>query len=556
MNKPMTDELLFLPLGGAGEIGMNLNLYGLGNPKDPTWLMIDLGVTFGDGSPPGVDLITPDPSFIEKRRDKLAGLVLTHAHEDHLGAVPYLWDRIRCPIYATPFTMQILKRKLSETDFEDEVELHEIPLDGAFSVGPFELDLITLTHSIPEPNGIAIKTPLGTVLHTGDWKFDPDPVIGEVSDEAALARLGDKGVLAIVCDSTNVFSPGHSGSEADLAKALTEIIGASEGKVAVACFATNVARLHTIAKAAESSGRDVILAGRSLQRTTTAARNCGYMDDVAPFLDEDAAGFIPNDKQLIICTGSQGEPRAALSRIATDSHPRITMGKGDTVIFSARVIPGNEIGISAMKNNLARLGVEIIEDSDAHIHVSGHPNREELVEMYQHVRPQISIPVHGERRHLEKHAALARECQVPHAIVNENGGLIRLAPGTPEVVDHVPSGRLVYDGNRMIPMQGEAIRSRVQGLWNGTAVVTLCIDKDAQPVGDMMITTTGMLEPDEEDAVLDQVADDVYDALERMSKRKINDDEEVSETVRLSARRSFRRLLDKKPITDVHLIRI
>jgi len=556
MNKPMTDELLFLPLGGAGEIGMNLNLYGLGNPKDPTWLMIDLGVTFGDGSPPGVDLITPDPSFIEKRRDKLAGLVLTHAHEDHLGAVPYLWDRIRCPIYATPFTMQILKRKLSETDFEDEVELHEIPLDGAFSVGPFELDLITLTHSIPEPNGIAIKTPLGTVLHTGDWKFDPDPVIGEVSDEAALARLGDKGVLAIVCDSTNVFSPGHSGSEADLAKALTEIIGASEGKVAVACFATNVARLHTIAKAAESSGRDVILAGRSLQRTTTAARNCGYMDDVAPFLDEDAAGFIPNDKQLIICTGSQGEPRAALSRIATDSHPRITMGKGDTVIFSARVIPGNEIGISAMKNNLARLGVEIIEDSDAHIHVSGHPNREELVEMYQHVRPQISIPVHGERRHLEKHAALAHECQVPHAIVNENGGLIRLAPGTPEVVDHVPSGRLVYDGNRMIPMQGEAIRSRVQGLWNGTAVVTLCIDKDAQPVGDMMITTTGMLEPDEEDAVLDQVADDVYDALERMSKRKINDDEEVSETVRLSARRSFRRLLDKKPITDVHLIRI
>ena len=556
MNKPMTDELLFLPLGGAGEIGMNLNLYGLGNPKDPTWLMIDLGVTFGDGSPPGVDLITPDPSFIEKRRDKLAGLVLTHAHEDHLGAVPYLWDRIRCPIYATPFTMQILKRKLSETDFEDEVELHEIPLDGAFSVGPFELDLITLTHSIPEPNGIAIKTPLGTVLHTGDWKFDPDPVIGEVSDEAALARLGDKGVLAIVCDSTNVFSPGHSGSEADLAKALTEIIGASEGKVAVACFATNVARLHTIAKAAEASGRDVILAGRSLQRTTTAARNCGYMDDVAPFLDEDAAGFIPNDKQLIICTGSQGEPRAALSRIATDSHPRITMGKGDTVIFSARVIPGNEIGISAMKNNLARLGVEIIEDSDAHIHVSGHPNREELVEMYQHVRPQISIPVHGERRHLEKHAALARECQVPHAIVNENGGLIRLAPGTPEVVDHVPSGRLVYDGNRMIPMQGEAIRSRVQGLWNGTAVVTLCIDKDAQPVGDMMITTTGMLEPDEEDAVLDQVADDVYDALERMSKRKINDDEEVSETVRLSARRSFRRLLDKKPITDVHLIRI
>lgn len=552
----MTDELLFLPLGGAGEIGMNLNLYGLGDPKDPTWLMIDLGVTFGDGSPPGIDLITPDPSFIVERRDRLAGLVLTHAHEDHLGAVPYLWDRIRCPIYATPFTMQILKRKLSETDFEDEVELHEIPLDGAFSVGPFDLDLITLTHSIPEPNGIAIKTPLGTVLHTGDWKFDPDPVIGEVSDEAALSRLGDKGVLAIVCDSTNVFSPGHSGSEADLAEALTRIISECDGKVAVACFATNVARLHTVAKAAEACGRDVILAGRSLQRTTTAARNCGYLDDVAPFLDEDAAGFIPDDRQLIICTGSQGEPRAALARIATDNHPRISMKKDDTVIFSSRVIPGNEVGIAAMKNNLARLGVRIIEDSDAHIHVSGHPNREELVEMYQHVRPQISIPVHGERRHLEKHAELARECQVPHTIVNENGGMIRLAPGTPAVIDHVPSGRLAYDGNRMVPMQGEAIRSRVQGMWNGTAVVSLCIDKDAQPVGEMMITTTGMLEPDEEDAILDQVADDIYDAVDRLSKRKLRNDDDISETVRLAARRSFRRLLDKKPITDVHLIRI
>ena len=552
----MSDQLLFLPLGGAGEIGMNLNLYGLGDPDDPTWLMIDLGVTFGDGSPPGIDLITPDPAFIVERRDKLAGLVLTHAHEDHLGAVPYLWDRLRCPIYATPFTMEILKRKLSETDFADEVELHEVPMNGAFKVGPFELDLITLTHSIPEPNGIAIRTPLGTVLHTGDWKFDPDPVIGEVSDEVARSRLGDDGVLAIVCDSTNVFSPGHSGSEADLARSLTEIIGECKGKVAVACFATNVARLHTVAKAAEACGRDVILAGRSLQRVTTAARNCGYLDDVAPMLDEEASGFIPDDKQVIICTGSQGEPRAALARIATDSHPRIAMGKGDTVIFSSRVIPGNEVGIGNMKNNLARLGVRIIEDTDAHIHVSGHPNREELVEMYQHVRPQISIPVHGERRHLEKHAALARECQVTHALVNENGGLVRLAPGTPEVVDHVPAGRLVYDGNRMIPMVGEAVRSRIQSLWNGTAVVTICIDKDGKPVGDMMFTTTGILEPDEEDTILDQVADDVYDAVERLSKRSLKDDEEVSEAVRLAARRAFRRLLDKKPITDVHLIRI
>jgi len=552
----MPDEFYFLPLGGAGEIGMNLNLYGLGDPKNPEWLMIDLGVTFGDGSPPGVDLITPDPTFIEDRRDRLLALVLTHAHEDHLGAVPYLWPRLRCPIYATPFTMEMLKAKLSETDFGDEVELHEIPLDGAFTIGPFELDLITLTHSIPEPNGIAVKTKFGTVLHTGDWKFDPDPVIGEVSDEAALKRLGDDGVLAIVCDSTNVFSPGHSGSEADLADNLTKIIEECEGKVAVACFATNVARLETVAKAAAAAGRDVILAGRSLQRSTTAARKCGYLQDVPAFLDEDAAGYIPDDKLLIICTGSQGEPRAALARIATGNHPRITMGKGDTVIFSSRVIPGNEIGIGHMKNNLVRQGVRLVEDSDSNIHVSGHPNRDELVEMYQHVRPRISIPVHGERRHLEEHAKLALECQVNDAIVNENGGMIRLAPGKPEIVDQVPSGRLVYDGNRMVPMFGEAIRSRIQGLWNGTAVVTLAVDKDCQPLSDMQITTTGMLEPNEEDDILDAVSDDIFDAIERMRRRDKSDDEQVAEVIRLAARRAFRRLIDKKPITEVHLVRI
>ncbi len=552
----MTDELLFLPLGGAGEIGMNLNLYGLGDPKDPTWLMIDLGVTFGDGRPPGVDLITPDPTFIEERRDRLAGLVLTHAHEDHLGAVPYLWERLRCPIYATPFTMEILKRKLSHTDFGDNVPLHEVPLDGAFSVGPFELDLITLTHSIPEPNGIAIKTPLGTVLHTGDWKFDPDPVIGEVSDEVALRRLGDDGVLAIVCDSTNVFSPGHSGSEADLEPDLARIISESPGKVAVACFATNVARLETVAKVAEKCGRDVVLAGRSLQRTTTAARKCGYLQDVPAFLDEDAAGFIPDENLLIICTGSQGEPRAALARIATDSHPRITLGKDDTVIFSSRVIPGNEVGISAMKNNLARRGVRIVEDTDGHIHVSGHPNREELVEMYQHVRPTISVPVHGERRHLEEHAALARDCQVSHAIINENGGMIRLAPGDPDVIDTVPSGRLVHDGNRMIPLQGEAVRSRVQGLWNGTATISLAVDRGGNIVGDIHVSTTGLLERHEEDDILDAVVDDIVEVVDRTAKKPPGNDDTLSENVRLTARRAFRRLLDKKPITDVHLIRV
>lgn len=552
----MTQELLFLPLGGAGEIGMNLNLYGLGKPDDADWLMIDFGVTFGDDHPPGVDLITPDPQFIVERRDRLHGLVLTHAHEDHLGAVPYLWDRLRCPIYATPFTMEMLKGKLKETNFGDEVPLHEVPLDGAFDVGPFSLDLITLTHSIPEPNGIAIKTPLGTVLHTGDWKFDPDPVIGEVSDEAALKRIGDDGCLAIVCDSTNTFSEGHSGSEADLSDNLAEIIKGCTGKVAVACFATNVARLATVAKAAEACGRDVVLAGRSLQKTTTAARKCGYLQDVPAFLDEDAAGFIPDDRLLIICTGSQGEPRAALSRIATDNHPRITLGKDDTVIFSSREIPGNEVGIALMKNNLVRLGVQLIQDVGGNIHVSGHPNRDELTEMYQHVRPQISIPVHGERRHLEEHAKLAKVCQVPHAIVNENGGMIRLAPGTPEVVDHVHSGRLVRDGNRMVPMRGEAVRSRIQGLWNGTMAITVVVDKAGNPLSDVVISTTGFLEPYEEDDVLDNVAEEIYRAIDKLSKRDRAHDRALSEAIRLASRRSVRRQLDKKPIADVHLVRV
>ena len=481
--------------------------------------------------------------------------MLTHAHEDHLGAVPYLWQRLGCPIYATPFTMNILKKKLAETEFASKVPLHEIPLDGAFTVGPFELDLITLTHSIPEPNGIAIKTPLGTVLHTGDWKFDPAPVIGTVSDEAALKRLGDDGVLAIICDSTNVFQSGHSGSEAELANNLRDAISKCGGRVAVACFATNVARLQTIAKAAALCGRDVALAGRSLWRVTQAARECGYLADVPAFLQEDDVSLIPDDKILIICTGSQGEPRAALAKIAKGDHPRIRMTSGDTVIFSARVIPGNEVGIAAMKNGLVRQGIRIVEGS-ADIHVSGHPHRDELVEMYQHVRPRIAIPVHGEHRHLVAHAALARECQVPETIVCQNGSLIRLAPGAPGIVDNVPSGRLFKDGNRMLPMSGDAMRSRIQGLWHGTAVVSVVVDAENELLDDPRLSMTGLVEPDEDDDIYNAVCDAVEEVLARAPKYKGGEDLVLTEALRLAVRRTYRRLLDKKPITEVHLTRI
>jgi ribonuclease J len=555
MTRPeKVDELVFVPLGGAGEIGMNLNLYGYGPPGAETWVMIDLGVTFADGQLPGVDVVLPDPAFIEERREDLAGLVLTHAHEDHIGAVQYLWPRLGCPVYATPFTLSVLRRKLAENGFQGNMEIHEIPLGGRFSIGPFDMELITLTHSIPEPNAIAITTPAGTVMHTGDWKFDPDPVIGPASDEEALRRFGDEGVLAIVCDSTNVFTPGTSGSEADILDEMTEIIAKRSGKVAVACFATNVARLETISKAAAANGRDVILAGRSLRRITDAARENGYLDNIAAFLDEGDAGYLPDDKMVIICTGSQGEPRAALARIAAGDHRHISLGRGDTVIFSSRVIPGNDPGIAQLQDALVRRGVELVTAKDHMIHVSGHPARDELVQMYQHVRPKISVPVHGEHRHLVAHAELARECQVPSAFVVDNGSVLRLGPGEPGIIDHVPAGRLAVDGNRIVAIEGETVRGRIRAMWNGFAVVTLVLDAKGEAL-DMPISTSGLFE-DDDDPVLDTVRLAVREGLDKLSAVALRDDDLVAETARIAARRAFRQAIDKRPIIRVHLVRM
>jgi ribonuclease J len=549
------DELVFLPLGGAGEIGMNLNLYGYGPKGRETWVMVDLGITFGNGSQPGIDVIMPDPAFIEENRDRLAGLVLTHAHEDHLGAVPYMWERLQCPIYATPFTISILRRKLAETEFGERVEIIEVPLGGRFNVGPFDMELITLTHSIPEPNAIAIRTPVGTVLHTGDWKFDPGPVIGEAPDKAALSRLGDEGVLALVCDSTNVFTPGESGSEADLLDSLVDVIGECRGRVAVACFATNVARLETIARAAAANDRDVVLAGRSLWRINDAARENGYLEGIAAFLDEENAGHIPNDKLLIVCTGSQGEPRAALSRIAAGDHRHITLTAGDTVIFSARAIPGNEAGIGTLQNRLVRSGVRLVTARDHFIHVSGHPARDELAQMYQLSRPKIAIPVHGERRHLAEHARLALECQVPKAIVAENGAMVRLGPGEAEITGEVPTGRLALDGNRLVPTDGELVRGRIRALYNGSAVLSAVLDDDGEWAAEPELTTIGVLEADE-DAIAEDAIDAARKALKELPAKKRRNDAEAREAMRIAVRRTFRKTLDKKPQTTVHLIRI
>ncbi|TCS64140.1 ribonuclease J [Varunaivibrio sulfuroxidans] len=550
------EELLFLPLGGAGEIGMNLNLYGFGAPGDVTWVMVDLGITFGDAMLPGVDVMMPDPHYIVEHKDRLAGLVLTHAHEDHIGAVAHLWEKIgRPPIYATPFTAQIVGHKLAEAGLVKEAKITVIALGGKFSVGPFDMELITLTHSIPEPNAIAIRTKLGTVLHTGDWKFDPDPVLGAASDEAGLEKLGDEGVLAMVCDSTNVFTPGTSGSEGDLLESLTKIIAAADQRVVVTCFSSNVARIETVARAAKACGRDVVLSGRSLQRMVAAARDNGYLQDTAKFLEEDDAGFLPRDKTLIVCTGSQGEPRAALARMAADDHPRLTLNEGDTVIFSSRIIPGNEVVIGRMQNRLVRGGIHVVTEKDAFVHVSGHPARDELVRMYQRVRPKIAVPVHGELRHISEHARLAKTCQVTQAVVNENGGMIRLAPGDAAIIEEVPSGRLTLEGNRLVPLDSELVRGRTRSLFNGEAVVSVVVEDDGILAADPQITTTGLLDPSETD-LLDGAVDIAANVVDTLSKKARSQDDQISEAVRIAVRRYFRNSLNKNAVVKVQMIRL
>lgn len=549
---PGDAELLFLALGGAGEIGMNLNLYGHAG----VWLMVDLGITFGDESTPGIDVIMPDPSFIEERRDELVGLVLTHAHEDHLGAVAYLWDRLRCPVYATPFTAAVLRRKLAEAGLLDRVPLTEIPLSGRFSVGPFAIELITLTHSIPEPNALVIETPVGRVMHTGDWKLDPDPIVGPTTDEKALIRVGEAGVLAMVCDSTNVLVNGESGSEADVRDTLLDIVGRYEKRVAVACFASNVARLETIARVGAAHDRQVALVGRSLWRIYEAAKETGYLLDIPPFLSERDVGYLPRDKVLMICTGSQGEPRSALARIAAGDHPEVSLEAGDTVIFSSRIIPGNEISINRLHNRLSELGVELVTTNEENVHVSGHPARDELSQMYQWIRPRIAIPVHGEPRHLVAHAKLAQECQVPETVVVQNGAVVCLAPGRAEIIDEVFTGRLAVDGRQIVNLESGAIRDRRRMIHHGSAVATVILGRDGALRGLPIVSLHGIQPGEREDAILPPVVDAVADAVNRLSDRDRANDELVAEAARRAVRRTLRQICGKRPHTEVHLVRV
>jgi ribonuclease J len=553
------DELVFLPLGGSNEIGMNFNLYGFGPPHDRKWIVVDLGVTFGDQTTPGVELILPDPEFIVAHAKNIIGIVLTHAHEDHIGAVAWLWPQIKAPLYATPFTAYLLKEKLREKDLANEAEITIVPLGGKIDLGPFQVELITLTHSIPEPNGLAIRTPLGTILHTGDWKIDPDPLLGGVTDDDAIRRLGDEGVLAMVCDSTNVFVDGHAGSEADVRTALTSLIGGLKGKVAVACFASNVARMDSVIRAAEAAGRRVCLVGRSMHRMAAAAKSVGLMADIQEFVTDSQAGYFPEDKILYLCTGSQGESRAALFRIAEGTHQHVNLGAGASCIFSSRVIPGNEVPIRNLQNRLADRGVRLYTERDhPGIHVSGHPCRDELAQMYSWARPEIAVPTHGERRHLLEHAAFARDLQVPQTVSPRNGDMVRLAPGRAEIIDEVPAGRIYVDAGVMTPENGDALRERRHAAFNGMLTVAVVLDRKGKIASGPQVRALGL--PADDDYPMDEVLDDLAEEAEKALGRLSGDDRELDETVEATMSRAVKkagyRIWGRRPVVETTVLRI
>ena len=540
------NELLFLALGGSGEIGMNVNLYG----TQGKWLMVDCGITFGDANYPGVDVILPDLQFIEERLDDLLGIVLTHGHEDHIGALPYLAADLDVPLYATPFTAGLIRGKLEEEGIEDRIELNVVDEEGPFSIGPFTMTYTPLAHSIPEGNAILIETPYGRVFHTGDWKLDDAPSLGGASTAAELTAIGDEGVLALVCDSTNVFNPEASGSEADVRTGLDEVIGAAKGRVLVTTFASNAARLQTLGEVAQDTGRALCVAGRSLDRIIRVARQTGYLRDFPETVDFDTAMTMPRDKVLIVATGGQGEPRAALARIAEGTH-QLKLTEGDLVVFSSRQIPGNEIAIGKIMNTLAAKGVDIVTDRQAFIHVSGHPGRPELAEMYRWIRPEIVLPVHGEVRHMHEQARFAKSLGVPRAITQVNGEIWRLAPGEVERVGFAPAGRLVLDGDVILPADGSTINERRRVALYGQISVAVAV-RGGKLAGAPQVRIQGVPVEEDKEAFLDEAAAAAKEAV-RSDGRNI---EKLRESVRLAVRRAATRFTGKKPVVDVLIVEI
>ena len=545
-------ELVLVALGGLGEIGMNAYLYGVGAKNERKWLMVDLGLTFPHENEPGVDIVLPDLRFIEAEKSGLVGLLLTHAHEDHIGAVLDLWPKLKCPIHATPFTAGMLQAKAAENGNRVKLPINIVKLGSRFEIGPFDLELVTLAHSIPEPSGVVIRTPYGTVFHTGDWKLDATPLIGEGSDDARLQALGDEGVDVVICDSTNAMRQGRSPSEVEVAASIAKIIKGAKRRVAVTSFASNVARVRAVADAAEAAGRKLVISGRALHRVIQVAKDTGYLPEDLQALDQQHFGFLEPHQVVALVTGSQGEARAAMSRIAEGEHPEIKLGRGDMVIFSSRAIPGNEIGIGRVHNSLARMGCEIITDNDALVHVTGHPRREELKQMYAWLKPKLAIPMHGEARHMEEHAKLARECGVPETLVAYNGQLLHLLPRPAQVIGDVPVGRFYRDGKQIVPSTEGPVRERRRLSFAGIVCVAIALDKrgeicaDPEVVLDGVPTTTldgGSME--------DHVYDTVDGTLESIPVKRRKDDKLVADAVKRAVRAAVDQQWGKKPIVKV-----
>ena len=549
-------DLLFVPLGGSGEIGMNANLY----HYHGSWLMVDLGISFPDNSMPGIDVVLPDLSFIEQRRDSLAGLVITHGHEDHLGAIPYMWSQLGCPVYGSAFTLALLRRKLAENGRQMDIPLIEIGPGSVTEIGPFSVEMVGLTHSIPDPTALAIRCDAGTVLHTGDWKFDPAPGLGDMTDTTRLAQIGDEGVLAMVGDSTNAMVKGRTGSEAEAEAGLREVIAAATGRVAVTCFSSNVARIQSIISAAQANDRSVAVVGRAIKRAISAAQEVGYLRDLPDFVPEEDIDLLPRNNIVVICTGTQGEPRAAMAKIAAGAHESVKLEQGDTVIYSSRQIPGNEPAIARVQDALIRRRINLITDEDAPVHVSGHPSRDEMVEMYGLVKPRIAIPVHGTARHLVAHAELAEACQVHQTLLPDNGTVIRLAGAGGEssasIIDNVKTGALTHEKGKILEIQSDMMRARRRMLWNGVVTASLVMNREGGLCAVPAISQTGI---SDEVAAADYVATAslaIEDALAGMGRAARRDDANVEEIAGQALRRVARNMFGLRPVAHVHIMRL
>ena len=550
------EDFIFCPLGGSGEIGMNMNLFAYGSPENKKWIIVDIGVTFADDTVPGIDLIYPDPGFIVDKKDDLFGLVLTHAHEDHIGAIAHIWPKLNCKIFATPFTALLITEKFKEKKIDISPYLKIVQLNGTLNLKPFKIEFITLTHSILEPNGLKIETPVGNILHTGDWKCDPDPLIGESIDASKLKKIGNEGVLAMICDSTNVFSAGRAGSELDVRKNLLKIMDRIKKRIIVTSFASNVARMESIFYCAEKTGRNISLVGRSMHRMFKAAKQCGYLKDVIDPIDCRDAKKVSREKIIYLCTGSQGEPMGAMMRIANYVHPDVFIEKEDTVIFSSKIIPGNEKKLYKLHNQLVKEGIEVISEESEFVHVSGHPNREDLKDMYNWIKPKSVIPVHGEHRHMIEHISFAKEMQVPYPIKVQNGDIVRLYPGDiPKVYDKAPSGRLLLDGKVSVEEDSNSIIERKNISSNGIMEVTILLTPKGNIHDKPFINFRG-LPINEREEFIYGLEDQIDKTAKTFSLNNKKQEFNIIEAIKTICRKYTKEKTGKRPVTNINLIRM